>query len=95
MNIKQFEFEVGRSEKHCVTFYFNQTIGNLRISVDGTPVIRKFRMFSLSTEERFEFSVGDPENHAVLIKKTRKRILGGFVPQVCSVFVDGVAIGDY
>jgi hypothetical protein len=79
-NVTEFEFEVGESEKHRVRFYFNQSLGPLKISVDEVVVIRKFLMLSLSTVERYEFPVGVAEKHTVSIEKTRQRMMGGFCP---------------
>ena len=80
---------MGDSEKHRVEFSFNQILGSLRISVDGEFIVREFSMFSLSTVRRFEFKVGVAEPHDVVIEKSRKRVLGGLLPQKCTVIVDG------
>jgi hypothetical protein len=93
--IEQFEFNVGDAERHRVVFRFNQSIGNLRISVDGVPVIRRFEMLSLKMTKRYEFQVGQSEQHNVLIEKTRKRLLGGVLPQECVVSVDGKEVARY
>jgi hypothetical protein len=91
----EFEFEVGRAERHNVAFRFDQLLGPLEISVDGDPVIRKFEMFSLKRVGRYEFSVGSNEPHEVRIEKTRKALLGGFQAQECVTYVDGEEIGRY
>jgi hypothetical protein len=93
--VMQFDFEVGLAEKHTVEFRFNQSFGNIRISVDGKPVTRRIRPFAFSTLERFRLSVGDAERHEVVIEKRRPRLFGGFVPQSCLVYVDGTVIGEY
>jgi hypothetical protein len=93
--VKEFEFEVGESEKHHIRFRFNQSIGNLCISVDGRPVVRRFEMLSLSTTKRYSFEVGDREKHIVVIEKTRKRALGGFLPQKCVVYADGKTLREF
>lgn len=92
---EQFEFEVGDAERHRVEFRFNQSVGNLRISVDGNPVVKRFEMMSLSTTKRYEFTVGQTERHEVAIEKTRKRWGGGFLPQECIAFVDGKEVSRY
>ena len=44
----QLEFEVGQQEKHRVHFSFNKFWGNLAVTVDGSPVVRDLRTFSVS-----------------------------------------------
>jgi hypothetical protein len=87
---KEFEFEVGSiEERHRVKFHFNQSFGGLRILVDGKPALRKFILFSVSLDRHFEFTVGQEERHQVMIEMTRKRVLGGLLPQSYAVFIDG------
>lgn len=93
--ILTFGFDVGTTERHRVEFRFNQDIGNLRITVDGRPVIRRFEMLSFSTTRNYEFTVGEVEKHSVLIEKTRERLLGGARPQKVVVYVDGEMQGRY
>jgi hypothetical protein len=88
-NTIRFDFEVGLVEKHRVKFYFNQSFGPLRVYVDDVVVVRKFRMFTLSTVEKYEFPVGVEERHDVVIQKSRRKLMGGFIPQECVAFVDG------
>jgi hypothetical protein len=91
----EFGFQVGEKERHDVTFRFDQLFGPLRISVDGTPVIRKLEVFSLRRVGRYEFSVGSGEAHQVRIEKRRKALLGGFQAQECVTYVDGQETGRY
>jgi hypothetical protein len=93
-----FEFDVGEEEKHRVAFHWGQLWGKLRITVDGVEVVQKNQPFSLfrSTKVRkFEFSVGEPESHAVVIEKTKPRFMGGARRQRCRAFVDGELYGEY
>ena len=90
-----FDFEVGEAERHNVAFHFDQLWGPLRISVDGQPVVRKFKMFNFKRVERYEFSVGSTEPHDVRIEKDRKAIVGGFRVQQCVTYVDGHEVGRY
>jgi hypothetical protein len=53
----KFSFEVGNNEKHLVEFYFNRMIGNLSIKVDKKPLIRDFRMYSLSLTKTYKFKL--------------------------------------
>lgn len=90
-----FEIEVGEVERHRVHFFFDQFWGPVRVSVDARPVIRGFRMFSLSTVKHYRFTVGERERHGVLIELRRRRMAGGLRSQVCRVFVDRRFVGEY
>jgi hypothetical protein len=92
-----FAFDVGTDEKHRVTFHWGQLWGHIRIAVDGVEVMAKNRAINLgSTRTRkFEFSVGHPEVHAVVIEKVSKRVFAGARRQKCRAFVDGELIGEY
>lgn len=91
-NVIDFTFEVGEHEKHRVRYHFNQSLGFGSISVDDVVVKRTFEMFSLSTRKERRLTVGSGETHIVTIEKDRKRVMGGFLPQTCKVFVDGSPI---
>ena len=93
--VLEFQFEVGEEERHEVGFRFNRSLGPLRISVDDQPVVRKFKIFSGSTTERYELSVGEVERHDVVIEKHRQGFLGGFHPQECVAYVDAKEVGRY
>ena len=41
-----FSFGVGEREKHQVDFSFDQFSGDLKILVDGSQVVKDFRMIS-------------------------------------------------
>lgn len=68
-------------------------LGPLTISVDGRPLVWKFEMFSASRARSYEFTVGKNERHDVVIQNIRNRVLGGFQPQECTIFVDGQQVG--
>lgn len=85
----QFSFRVGVREQHQVDFSFDQFIGNLEIKVDGQPVVKDFRMFSLSLTKRYEFTVGHAEQHHVVIEKKRKLFLAGLRPMQYHIIIDG------
>jgi hypothetical protein len=91
----QFSFIVGESEKHQVDFSFDQFVGNLEIRVDGQPVIKDFRMFSLSLTKRYDFIVGVNERHQVAIEKKRKLFLAGLRPMQYRIFIDGQLAQTY
>ncbi len=93
--VLEFQIEVGDEERHEVGFRFNRSLGPLTISVDDDPVIRTFTMFSMTPTERYELSVGDREQHRVVIEKRRKGFLGGFQPHECVAWVDDRQVGRY
>jgi hypothetical protein len=92
-----FEFEVGDAEKHRVGFHWGQLFGRVRITVDQVEVVAENKAVGLRSKRvrPFEFSVGQTETHAILIEKTRKRVLGGARQQTCRAFVDGELVGEY
>ena len=90
-----FEFKVGENELHSVRFSFDQIWGWLKISVDGTTVLTDLRLISFGRFKDYRFVVGERERHQVLIRKERQWIGAGFRGQVCHVFIDGKAVGDY
>ena len=91
----QFSFRVGVSEQHQVDFSFDQFIGNLEIRVDGQPLVKDFRMFSLTLTKRYEFAVGAEERHQILIEHKRKLFLAGMRPQTYRIFIDGQLVQTY
>jgi hypothetical protein len=91
----QFSFIVGVREQHQVDFSFDQFIGNLEIRVDGHPVVKDFRMFSLSLTKRYEFTVGQTEQHHVVIEKRRKLFLAGLRPMKYHILIDGRLVQTY
>jgi len=91
----EFHFEVGEHERHDVAFRFNRSLGPLTISVDRQRVVRKFRIFSGSSTERYQLSVGETERHDVVIEKRRQGFLGGFSSQECVAYVDDTEVGRY
>ncbi|HVT41680.1 MAG TPA: hypothetical protein VHD39_01760 [Acidimicrobiales bacterium] len=93
--VLEFQFEVGKEERHEVGFRFNRSLGPLTISVDDEPVVKKFTPFSMTTTERYELSVGEQERHNVVIEKSRQGFLGGFQDQVCVAYVDDEFVGRY
>jgi len=91
----QFSFMVGIEEKHQIDFSFDQFVGNLEIRVDGQPLVKDFRMFSLKLTKRYEFTVGTTEQHQIAIEKKRKLFLAGVRPQQYRVFIDGQLVQTY
>ena len=91
----QFSFMVGIQERHQIDFSFDQFVGNLEILVDGQPLVKDFRMFSLKLTKRYEFTVGTSEQHQIAIEKKRKLFLAGVRPQQYRVFIDGQLVQTY
>jgi len=74
---------------HQIYFSFDQVFGNLEIRVDGQPLVKDFRLFSLKPTKRYAFTVGLQEQHYLAIEKKRKLFLAGLRPQQYRVFIDG------
>ena len=91
----KFSFLVGINEQHQIDFSFDQFAGNLEIRVDGQPLVKDFRMFSLKLTKRYEFTVGVSEQHQIAIEKKRKLFLAGLRPQQYRVFIDGQLVQTY
>jgi hypothetical protein len=91
----QFSFRVGVQEQHQIDFSFDQFIGNLEIRVDGSVLVKDFRMFSLKLTKRYEFEVGIQERHQIAIEKKRKLFLAGLRPMQYRVFIDGQLVQTY
>jgi hypothetical protein len=90
----KFSFDVGRAEVHRVDFQFSQMIGTLTISVDGEPVARDLRTFSVSLVKVYEFRVGREEQHVVRIEKERRLFLASLRPQQYRAFIDGELVKE-
>lgn len=90
-----FEFAVGRDERHSVRYVFDKVWGRATISVDGREVQRHRHLFSLQSVRRYRLTVGDRERHDVVIEKRREMVAAGVRTQRCHVFVDGHVVGEY
>lgn len=90
-----FSLEIGETEKHLLEFHFNQTVGDLLIKVDGHPVVKDFRMFSLGLVKTYAFEVPGKEPLSVKIEKRRPLLLAGFRPQKYRVFVNNRLVKSY
>ena len=90
----ELAFDVGREEAHHVMFRFNKFWGGLSISVDGRPMVRTLRMFSVNTTKTYRFSVGVAEVHQVQIDKIRAAVFAGFRRQQVNAYVDGVLVAE-
>jgi uncharacterized protein (DUF58 family) len=90
----QLELQVGRHEPHRVVFSYNKVWGNLAVTVDGSPVVRDLRMFSLGLTKTYRFVVGVQEAHQVRIEKDRALFLAGFRRQPVRAYVDDVLVAE-
>jgi len=91
----QFSFEVGEQERHRVDFSLNWFWGNVAISVDGKVVQTDQRIASITLIKRYELSVGDKEEHDVVIEMERKLLLAAFRARKYRIFVDGKLIAEH
>jgi hypothetical protein len=85
----QLSFPVGTTQRHQVVFLFNKFWGNLRITVDGTDIVRTVRVASTDLVKRYDVVVGATEQHHVHIEKHRQRSFAGFRSQPVFAYVDG------
>ena len=83
----KFDFTVGAVEHHRLEFSFDPVLGDLKVTVDGNPVEEDLRLF-LSMIERYEFTVGEMEQHKVAIEKDRQKSRAGLRNLTYLVFVD-------
>ena len=87
-------FSVGTAETHTVVFRFNPFWGDLSITVDGQPVVRTLRLFSLRLLATWTFTVGAEERHTVRIEKRRPLLSAGFRPQTVQAFVEDQLVAE-
>jgi hypothetical protein len=90
-----FEFEVGVSERHLVSFHWDQMWGIARVCVDGVEIFRERHIFGFKKTRRYETTVGDSEAHAVVIEKSMKPVAGGYRKQKFTIYVDDVLVGEH
>ena len=88
------EFKVGRREKHDLAFHYNPNIGEYRVELDGRKFKNGVFIFAPPYEKWIEFSIGEKELHNVKIKKERKILMGSFLPQKYSIYVDDKLIKE-
>jgi hypothetical protein len=88
----QLTFGVGHREQHAVVFSFDKFWGTLSVRVDGSPVVRDLRMFSVHLTKSYRFTVGAAEVHDVRIEKDRALVLAGVRPQPVRAYVDDMLV---
>lgn len=87
-------FEVGVSERHEVVFSFNKVWGGLSITIDAVNVVSTIRVASVELVKRWDFVVGQQEQHQVRIEKHRQLLFAGFRPQPVYAYVDGQLVAQ-
>ncbi len=63
-------FIVGDSEQHEMELSFNPVSGDLRILMDGTPVLEVWPELARSLIKRYELNVGEHEKHRLALQLT-------------------------
>ncbi|MFU8771133.1 MAG: hypothetical protein ACNA8H_01800 [Anaerolineales bacterium] len=96
----KFSFDVGNKEKSQIDFYRNWFTGRVDFAVNGEKCTLVDPMdirthFSIKKTEGFRFTVGDQEQHEVLIEKKRPLIFPGLRRQKYAIFVDGSLVEEY
>ena len=95
----KFEFKVGDSEVHDVTYEFDKILtGKVSIKIDGKEIIETHRWVKnplKNEQEPIKFSVGEKEKHEVTIKVTTPTFLAPFRSSKYEVLVDGKLLNTY
>ena len=90
----KFTLEVGDKEKHRIGYYRNWFFGTERLWADGLLIASR-SVFSPSNYvsfplcRRYEFVVGQAEQHTVILEKQRPLLFAGIRPHIYRVLVDG------
>ena len=63
-------FIIGQAEQHEMELSFDQTTGDLRMSMDGTQVLHEMPRLAKDPIQHYEFYVGDGEKHRLALKLT-------------------------
>jgi len=89
-----FSFEVGKRERHRVVYEDSKLTSTSKITIDGIPIQKKFRMY-ISSKEEFNFEVGGGEKHDVRILIKRPFLARGLRAYKYDVFIDGKLYNTY
>ena len=92
---RDFAFDVGDTERHCVEVHWGQWRGDTEILVDGRETVRTRHHFGIRLTRGYHLDVGDAEVHSVTVEKTRRLVLGGFRHQTFRAVVDGQVVGEF
>lgn len=63
-------FTVGEVEQHQMELLFDQPTGDLRITMDGTPVLQDTPMVVRGPAKRYELKIGKREKHKLALQLT-------------------------
>src|SRR5580704_3535527 len=90
----RFTLDVGNQEKSHIELYRNHCSGRMRITVNDRLVAQKSPWtfsthFNFEWVKRYELTVGEKEQHQVVIEHERPFLLAGFRRQKYRVYVDG------
>jgi hypothetical protein len=61
----KFNFTVGDKERHQMEFSLDQSSGDLKILLDGRPVVKDVRTISYEPVKHYDLDVGRGEKHKV------------------------------
>jgi hypothetical protein len=91
----KFEFSVGTSEKHQVQFQYSRISNTVRICVDGDLVEKDAYRIWIPASRKYDFEVGEAEQHDVSIETDIPRVGAKFRNPACSVMIDGKFVHEY
>lgn len=91
----KFSIDIGKNEKHSISYSFNKFWGNVSIKVNDKKIISDFRMFSTSLTNSYEFEIGIAEKHKIKIEKIRPLAFAGFRTNRYLVFLDGKFLKEF
>ena len=63
-------FIVGTLEQHQMELSFDQATGDLRILLDGSPVLQDTPRLAKTPIKRYELSIGEYEKHSLALQLT-------------------------
>jgi len=89
-------FDVGSAERHHVSFHWDAKWGTAIVQVDGQVALRERHLLGIRKFRRYELSVGEAEQHSVVIEKRKPlaALDGSWRHQSFVILVDGFAVED-
>jgi hypothetical protein len=91
----EFKFSVGVSDRHQVRFQYSRLRNTVQIDIDGKRVKEDVFRIWIPAVRRYDFKVGETEQHDVLIVAQIPRFGAKFRNPECSVIVDGELVHEY
>jgi hypothetical protein len=94
----KFELTLG-TQKYRIEYYRNCFWGTERLISDGKIIATRSPIspsthFSFSLLRRYEFTIGEADQHQVVFEKKRPLLLAGFRPHNYRIFLDGVLVHE-